>query len=298
MTRYQDIYPSEPLVRSAELARPQAASMLTLEYFEAEPAAMPYEVFEQHHLLLNLKDEPHRVENWRDGEHRDFIFRKNEAVLTPAGVRSGWRWHAKSRCIIITLDPARLEAFARSELGVELTDRQLASMPQFLDEDIVNAGRLLLQALQAPELGSQVIYESLARIFLVKLLQKYGLRSEPRQGRAALTSRRFKRVLDYIARRHGGDILLEDMAREASLSPFHFSRLFKEAMGMSPHQFVMSYRVEQAKAQLADPERAMIDIALACGFGDQAHFSRVFKQFTGLTPRQHRRALEQGPAKT
>ena len=81
--RYQDIYPSSPLLDSAALARPSAAELLTLEYFEAEPATMPTEVFDQHHILLNLRERPHRVENWRDGAHRDFTYHKDEIIVTP-----------------------------------------------------------------------------------------------------------------------------------------------------------------------------------------------------------------------
>ena len=83
--RYQEIYPESPLVDSAGLARPGAASLLTLEYFEAEPSTMPTAVFEQHHVLLNLKPEDHRVEHWRAGEHRDFTYRLHEVIATPAG---------------------------------------------------------------------------------------------------------------------------------------------------------------------------------------------------------------------
>ena len=96
MPKYQDIYPSDPLVQSVDLVRPMAADLLTLEYFEAEPASMPTDRYSQHHIILNLKDEPHRLENWRDGEHRDFIYHQNEIIVTPAGVESGWKWHVKS----------------------------------------------------------------------------------------------------------------------------------------------------------------------------------------------------------
>jgi AraC family transcriptional regulator len=76
MSKYQDTYPSEPLLKSVDLVRPTAAELLTLEYFEAEPASMPTESYEQHHIILNLRDVPHRLENWRDGEYRDFIYHK------------------------------------------------------------------------------------------------------------------------------------------------------------------------------------------------------------------------------
>ncbi|MEO1237798.1 MAG: AraC family transcriptional regulator, partial [Planctomycetota bacterium] len=90
MIKYQDIYPTDPLLRSQDAARPRAADLLNLEYFEAEPGEMPTQVFDQHHVLINLHSEPHRVENWRDGEHRDFTYRQHEIVVTPAGIESGW----------------------------------------------------------------------------------------------------------------------------------------------------------------------------------------------------------------
>ncbi|NEP83866.1 MAG: helix-turn-helix transcriptional regulator [Okeania sp. SIO3B3] len=287
MPKYQDIYPSEPLIQSLDLVRPLAADLLTLEYFEAEPASMPINKYEQHHIILNLKDKPHRVENWRNGEHRDFIYHKNEIIVTPAGVESGWQWHVQSKCIIITLEPIKFEKFAQTELGILLSERQLKDLPQFLDEDITQSGIQLLEALKC-QLGSQIMFESFARIFLTKLILKYGLQAEEYEFSKSFTAKQYKQVLDYIALNYGNNILLEDMAAKASLSPSHFSRLFKQTIGQSPYQFLMAYRIEQAKKMLDNPNKLMADIAFACGFSDQAHFSRVFKKIEGLTPKQYR----------
>ena len=287
--RYQDIYPEDPLLNSEDLKKPSARSMLTLEFFEAEPSTMPHEVFAQHHILINLKEEPHRVEHWRDDEHRDFIYHKNEIIVTPAGVRSGWRWHARSKVIVITLEPEQLEKFAQTELGVLLKDEQLKNIPPFIDEDITSAGILLRDALQS-DMGSDVLFESYARIFLVKLILKYGLeRDEDLAFNQSFTAKHYKRILDYVAEHYAGEVSLEQLARQAGLSTSHFSRLFKQTIGQSPYQFVMAYRVEQAKKMLQDPDRPMIDIALSCGFSDQAHFARTFKQSTGETPGQFRK---------
>ncbi|MGD1918394.1 MAG: helix-turn-helix transcriptional regulator [Pleurocapsa sp.] len=271
--------------------RPTAADLLTLEYFEAEPASMPIDKYEQHHIILNLRDEPHRIENWRDGEHRDFIYHKNEIIVTPAGVESGWKWHVKTKCIIITLDPAKCEKFALTELGILLSSDQLKDLPQFLDEDITQSGIQLKESLQC-DLGSQVIFESYARIFLTKLILKYGLQKDEYDFSKSFTARHYKQVLDYIAVNYGKNILLEDMAAQANLSPSHFARLFKQTIGQSPYQFLMSYRIEQAKKMLGSPNKLLVDIALKCGFSDQAHFSRVFKKIEGLTPKQYRQKDE------
>ena len=290
-SRYQDVYPSEPLLNSADRSRASAADLLTLEYFEAEPASMPTQTFDQHHILLNLKDEPQRVENWRDGEYRDFTYRKHEIIVTPAGVESGWRWHVRSSVIVVTLEPAKLERFAQTEVGILLADTQLESLPQFEDADICHAGVMLKDALACQERGSDLIFESLARVFLVKLIQKYGLKEADYAFSRSFTAGHYRRVLDFVSQRYGNVIRVEDMAREAALSPSHFAQLFKQTIGLSPMQFVMSYRVEQARKRLAERDTPLIDIALACGFSDQAHFSRQFKQVEGETPSRYRARL-------
>ncbi len=289
---YQDIYPSSPLLKSSDVSRASAAELLTLEYFEAEPASMPTRVFDQHHVLLNLKDEPHRVENWRDGEHRDFTYRKYEIVLTPAGVESGWRWHDTSRVIVVTLDPDKLERFAKTEVGVLLTSAQLESVPQFEDADICQAGVMLRDALASDERGSALIFESLARVFLVKLIQKYGLQEEEYEFSRSFTADHYRRVLDYVAKNYSKSVRVEELASQAALSTSHFAQLFKQTIGLSPMQFVMTYRVEQAKKKLAEHGTPLIDIAIGCGFSDQAHFSRIFKQLTDESPSKYRARIQ------
>lgn len=291
MRTYQEIYPSEPLMRSGDQVRPRAADLLSLEYFEADPATMPAEAFAQHHILINLKDAPLRLENWRGNDHRDFTFRKNEIVVTPAGLKSGWRWHTKSKCIVITLDPERLETFTQSELGLLLTDQQLRDLPQFEDADITSAAIMLLEALRLGGASSDVMFESLARVFLVKLVQKYGDdRSDEMAFSSGFTAAHYKRVLDFVAGNFGKPIQIEDLAREAGLSTSHFSRLFKSVIGDSPYQFLMRYRVEQAEEMMLDPANALIEVALACGFSDQPHLTRIFKQHRGVTPKAWRQA--------
>ncbi len=290
--KYQDVYPSEALLRSFDILRPRAADLLNLEYFEAEPAGMPREVFVQHHILINRRDTPMRAENWRGETHRDFIFQPDEVVITPAGLRSGWFWHERTRVIVITLLPEKLARFATGELGVLLTERQLRDTAQTLDPDLCQSGAMLLDALRMRGAGSEIMYESLARIFLVKLVQRYGeMRSEALLFSRGFTASHYKRVLDFIAEHYGEAITIDDMARTAGLSTAHFSRLFKEVLGDSPYQFLMDFRVEQSKKMLADPARTMSDIALACGFADQPHFSRIFKRLTGVTPKAYRSGL-------
>lgn len=279
-------------MRSTGQLKPSAADLLSLEYFEADPDTMPTEVFAEHHVLINLKDKPQRVENWRGEDHRDFIFRKNEIVVTPAGIKSGWRWHEKSKCIVITLNPKKLETFTQSEMGVLLTDQQLCDLPQFEDSDLTTAALMLLDALRTAGAGSAIMFESLARVFLVKLVQKYGDdRTREIEFSSSFTANHYKRVLDYVSDNFREPIQVEDMARYAGFSEAHFSRLFKSVIGDSPYQFLMRYRVERAEKMMRDRSKPLINVALECGFADQPHLTRIFKQYRNVTPNAWRKSL-------
>ncbi len=250
---------------------------------------MPEDVFAEHHILLNLKDEPHRVHNTRDGELRDFTFSKNDIIVTPAGMRSGWRWFATSDVIVVTLEPAKVERFAQTELGMLLDGQQFRNLPLFSDADLCAAGVMLRDALESDDITSGVMFEALSRVFLVKLLQRYGKRRPEEVALSArFTSAHYNRVLAYIRGNLETTITVDDLAGEAGMSPSHFSRLFKETVGSTPMAYVMAYRIEQAIQMMRDAARPLGDVALACGFADQAHFTRSFKQLTGKTPRAYR----------
>jgi AraC family transcriptional regulator len=85
-----------------------------------------------------------------------------------------------------------------------------------------------------------------------------------------------------------GDLSLEELADAAGLSIAHFSEIFRQSTGQSPHQFVLHRRVDRAKEMLRAAELRVIDVAVACGFKTQQHFARVFRQLCGASPTEYR----------
>ena len=289
--RYAEIYPSSPLLNSEEMQHACAAALMSVRYFQAEPGTMPEDVFAEHHVLLNYNTVPLRVQNWRDGTLQDFKVNIHDIMVTPAGMRSGWRWFGRSDVIVVTLDPDKVEKFAQMELGLILERGQLADLPHFSDSDLCAAGLMLRDALEHDDMTSAVMFEALSRVFLVKLIQKYGQRRADEMALSSkFTSAHYQRVLTFIRTHLDQTITVEDLASEAGMSPAHFSRIFKQTVGESPMQYVLAYRIEQAMEMMRDAGLPLGEIAYACGFADQAHFSRSFKQITGQTPRQYRAA--------
>jgi len=85
-----------------------------------------------------------------------------------------------------------------------------------------------------------------------------------------------------------GDLSLEELANAAGLSITHFSQMFRQSTGQSPHQFVLHQRIERAKEMLRAAENRVLAVAVACGFKSQEHFARVFRSVCGASPTEYR----------
>jgi len=81
-----------------------------------------------------------------------------------------------------------------------------------------------------------------------------------------------------------GNVSVQDLAETCGLSTSRFAHAFRTSTGMPPHRWLTKRRVERAQSMLQNPNERLSDIALACGFTDQAHFNRVFRSVTGATP--------------
>lgn len=83
---------------------------------------------------------------------------------------------------------------------------------------------------------------------------------------------------------------LEDAARQAGLSPYHFLRIFRKALGVTPHQYLVRLRLRRAAKLLAEERMPVTEVALDAGFADLSNFVRTFGRAAGVSPRRFRNA--------
>jgi len=102
-------------------------------------------------------------------------------------------------------------------------------------------------------------------------------------------------VLIYIQENFDSPLTLETLAREASLSPFHFHRLFTALVGETVYQYVKRLRMEEAASRLRYSEEKVIDIAMDCGFDTPAGFTKAFQKIWGHSPREFRKSRRYVP---
>jgi AraC-like DNA-binding protein len=101
-------------------------------------------------------------------------------------------------------------------------------------------------------------------------------------------ARHLLRVKDLIDRAYAEQLDIPALARSANVSEAYFSRSFKAAFGETPHQYLMSRRMERAKALLRKNELTVTDICLAVGFTSLGSFSTQFRRFVGASPTAYR----------
>lgn len=104
--------------------------------------------------------------------------------------------------------------------------------------------------------------------------------------------RRLLRGRDYILSSLDSPLLLDDMAQEACLSPYHFHRTFTQAFGETPHRYLTRHRLEKARLLLRQGDRSITEICFDCGFESPGSFSSLFRRTFGISPREYRRSIE------
>jgi AraC family transcriptional regulator len=96
-----------------------------------------------------------------------------------------------------------------------------------------------------------------------------------------------RRVIDYIEANMESDLRLAELGAVAEISRAHFARAFRNTVGMTPHAFVLQRRVARALELLTSRSLSINEVAVRCGFADQAHLTRVFKSRFGYPPSQY-----------
>ena len=135
----------------------------------------------------------------------------------------------------------------------------------------------------------RILIESLGTALCIRIAQRFvGQLPLPTSG--GLSPERLRRVRDYVETHLDDDLSLTVLADIACLSPYHFSRSFKQAVGVGPQRYVMQRRIERAKT-LMRTNQPLALIAQEAGFTDQSHLTSLFRREMGITPGRYRAAL-------
>ena len=155
-------------------------------------------------------------------------------------------------------------------------------------------GRQLLGTLleESKRVTSAKYSESIASSLIVHLMIHYGVAETIElDTKPDLSPSQLKKALQSAQFGLQEKVTVETMARSVGLTKFHFSRQFKQSMGMSPSRYLMKLRTELAKNLLLKPSLSISDVARKAGFSDQSHLTLNFRMHFGITRKKFRSSL-------
>jgi AraC-like DNA-binding protein len=199
------------------------------------------------------------------------------------GTQSRWAW--------LYLDPFRLLQFAPAEFDL-LKIRNLAGksfrniISPAVDSLVGVLVRQIADELQSHRRGYQMAIKGMVLSLMVRCD-----RLAPRTNRPTSTNRFLQRVgsaLNFIAAKYSQRLSMRECASSCNLSVTHFRRLFRQALGLSPHQYLANLRVRMAATRLHATDDKVLVIGQDVGFPTLSSFNRAFRQVMKVTPRQWR----------
>ncbi len=238
----------------------------------------------EHYFAMNI-GAPHEWE-WKDGDRfRKHCYQTGDLWINPAGVPFSHRISGYNQFLLLTINPEKLPEL--------LPDQPLIERQSFRREHRAQDPhlKLLMQALllEAETGGNngRLYVDSLFTAIATHFVNHYSLeQTVDLAGLQSTERQRLRGVIDYIEAHLTADISLADLALEAGISKFHFTRLFKDVFGTTPYKYLVQRRIEKAVILLKKQRLDIAEVAYELGFTDQAHFTRTFKKYKGTTPRQ------------
>ena len=260
---------------------------LTLTSEHKDPDESDLLPVEQHFVCINL-GAPCTIWQERSGETHLRHQPPGDVLFMPAGQPSRWRWETPAHVLHLLIQPHLVRRIA-AESGLASPD--LVNNFGAADPRLLHLGLVLKAEAEAGGGNGTLFVESLLAALATHLLRQYSgpttlQVTPPRRG---LSESEVRRVAEYVRENLASALTLAEIAGVVNISPFHFARLWKRAMGETPHQFVIGCRVEAAKRLLRQDGLSVGQVAGSVGFAQQSHLAGHFKRATGLSPVAFRR---------
>jgi AraC family transcriptional regulator len=205
-----------------------------------------------------------------------------DAVIVPPQGVTDSRVRSRVDVVALAIEPTFMVAACGEMAASEHFELRLVH--GVTDPFVKGVCLALLEEVERGGKSGLLYADSLVTGLAIHLASRYSSR---KTGRRPSGCPRFVRraqlfITDHLER----DLTLGDIAAAVNLSPFHFSRVFKQHTGLSPYQFLLQQRIERARQLLVRGQHSVSGVALEVGFYDQSHFTLHFKRLSGMTPGQ------------
>ncbi|GAB58000.1 helix-turn-helix domain-containing protein [Rheinheimera nanhaiensis] len=232
-----------------------------------------------------------RVRGNSGGGHFDIVSRKNSLYLSAPNFANTLSVDRNHQLRCLSLPIAQWQKQLDEATGGKVSFDNLQIYRGAFHSPIIQSSLMKLWALCDQEDG--VVSRLLARAAGYEILAGLCRLSETpfTQTKGGLAPLAKRRVQECMRARLSEDISLDELAAEAQLSPFHFLRMFKQSVGVSPRAYLTQLRMERACELLEQTDLSIIDIAGEVGYSSSQVLARVFKKYKQISPTDYRQAV-------
>jgi AraC family transcriptional regulator len=219
--------------------------------------------------------------------------KKGSFFLTSGGAPYDVRWKAVTpepfESMIVFIELPLLQRALEEVFGTDAAQARLRDISAFTDNTLNWLMERLRDELMRRQ-ASPLFVQALAQAIAIHLARDYGVTdAESRSNSPSLPGYKLRQITDWIAEHVAEDFDLARLAAQAGLSKFHFQRLFKSSMGVSPSRYHINLRMDLARQLLRETKMNVVDVALEVGYANPSHFAQLFRKETGLSPSDYRR---------
>lgn len=237
----------------------------------------------RHVLCLHL-GKPVPVSWQADRHERQGVRLHGQFCIVPGGASTRWTVSRPATSLLLRLDARHLRAVAE-DMGLGSCGVHLVPSIHIRDPHIERIGWMMQAEDQAGYPGRRIFADSLASALAARLLALQSRRGAPPDTPVrALPEWRLRQVIEYVDSHLDRDLTLAELAAVAQFSVSHFKALFRQAVGVPVHRFVLDRRIERARHLLQDGRKNITEIALEAGFAHPSHMARCIRRAYGLRP--------------
>ena len=253
----------------------------TLEVQRMAPHTYDEHVLVGHRLIVNLGAAVRF--GWKRGDKpQEALLQTGGFCLQSEGDVNAPFWLDEMTFAAVAFKPAMVEALL--EERAPTPTETFAERRCLVEPTAYGFARALAAELSSP---TEPLYaDALSSAFVLHLLLAHGVASAQKRlaPKGKLGSAQLRAAIDLAHERLADGISLDELAAASGYSLFQFARMFKATTGIAPHQFVLRLRLERAQRLLARDRQSVAEVAVACGFYDQAHLTNAFRKAFGHTP--------------
>lgn len=266
-----------------------AVENLRLTLLSDPPGLVESQASDKVHVCIHAGPPVFAICNHGKEKHRGTTI-YGDIDIIPPGTPASWELNGPDVDLILTLHQQLLTS-AVQDSGKDPRYFEVRSRFQARDQQIEHLGWALKAEMESGFPSGRLYMDTLASALAARIVVSHSSLSHTSNGngyKGGISRHKLRELLSFMEDNLSQDISLRQIAQVAGLSLSHFKTLFRQSLGMSPHQYLLRRRIDRATTLLLQSKFPISQIASETGFCHQSHLARHMRRIVGVSPRQIR----------